>query len=146
MAGIWSKKAFDYKNGEDRVCKVCSTSYHTKKPTLKCRKCLNLDQQAIRDKIRLNFQKKDHYPLKQYDRFCSIRNDLSNAWKQYDKTGDKSSVNAHYEKQLKEIEENGIMTWILDRRTEEKKENNGYLKTRNKIKKDLPDTRGLYEE
>jgi hypothetical protein len=71
---------------------------------------------------------------------------LSNAWKQYNKTGDKSYVTAHYDKQLQEIKDNGILKWILDRRTvESKKENNPNAKTRNMIKTDYPDTRGHYE-
>ena len=70
---------------------------------------------------------------------------MSNAWKEYNKTGDKSYVIAHYDKQLKEITENGILTWILDRRClvaqKEKKS-----KTRGMIKNQYPDTRGYYED
>jgi hypothetical protein len=78
------------------------------------------------------------------NRFCTIRTALSNAWKEYQKTGDKSVVIAHYDKQLKEIEENGIMTWILDRRCDTSKKES-QVKSKNMIKNDYPDTRGHYE-
>jgi hypothetical protein len=56
-------------------------------------------------------------------------------------------MTAHYDKKLKEIEENGIMTWILDRRSPEaKKENNPNGKSRNMIRTEFPDTRGYYED
>jgi hypothetical protein len=45
---------------------------------------------------------------------------------------------------LKEIEENGILKWILDRRDKETKDAK-QSKSRNVIKKEFPDTRGHYE-
>ncbi len=57
-------------------------------------------------------------------------------------TGDKSVIIAHYDKQLKEIEENGILEWILDRRADTDKRE----RSRNMIRKEYPDTRGHYEE
>jgi hypothetical protein len=70
---------------------------------------------------------------------------LSNAWKEYNRTGDKSYVIAHYNKQIKEIKENGIMQWIFDRRDEETLKANK-PKSRNMTKIDYPDTRGHYED
>jgi hypothetical protein len=70
---------------------------------------------------------------------------LSRAWKQYNKTGDKRYIIAHYEKQLQEIKDNGIWQWIFDRRDEaSKRENN--VKSREMTRKEYPDTRGHYEE
>ena len=151
MAGLWNRK-FDRKNGETRICKECGETYHTMKPINKCRLCVNKAQRVIEEVRRAKTPLKKPYPFNNRTneagaRFCSIRTALSNAWKEYNKTGDKSYVIAHYEKQLKEAKELGILEWIYDRRTPEaKRENNQYLKTRNMINKDLPDTRGHYED
>lgn len=145
------KKPFNKKVGEERVCKECSNTFHTLKPIWKCQKCVNAAQKIIEQKKRALYAKKDKYPFDTRTpaadrRFCSIRTALSNAWKKYNETGDKSYVIAHYDKQLKEIKENGIMQWILDRRTPEaKREGNPHAKSRNMIKTDYPDTRGYYE-
>ena len=149
MAGLWNKK-FDRKNGETRECKHCGATFHAKKPIWKCTKCVNASQRIIETKKRAKYPKKDTYPFNNRtneagSRFCSIRTALSNAWKEYKKTGDRNVITAHYDKQLKEIQENGILTWILDRRDIETLRENK-LKTRNMITKDLPDTRGWYEE
>jgi hypothetical protein len=149
MAGLWSRK-FDYKNGENRVCKVCNEPYYTMKPINRCKKCVNANQRIIEELKRGKYKKKDTYPFNNRTneagaRFCTIRTALSNAWKQYNKTGDKSYVNAHYEKQLKEITENGIMAWILDRRCLASQKEK-HVKTKGMIRKEYPDTRGHYED
>jgi hypothetical protein len=147
--GLWSRK-FDRKNGETRQCRVCNETFHAKKPIWKCTKCVNKDQKIIEARKRARYPKKDRYPFDNYtneagNRFCTIRTALSNAWKEYNKTGDKSVIVAHYDKQLKEIQENGIMHWILDRRDiETLKENKP--KTVSMTKKEYPDTRGYYED
>jgi len=143
------KKPFNKTIGETRLCKVCSDSFHTFKPRYTCNQCLNAAQKIIEQKKRARTPKKEHYPFDNYgneagSRFCSIRTALSNAWKEYRKTGDKSYVIAHYDKQLKEIKGNGIWQWIWDRKDEATiKENKP--KTRNMIEKEVPDTRGHYE-
>ena len=151
MAGIWSRK-FDYKNGEDRICKHCNASFHTIKPRYSCNICLNAKQKLIETVKRARTPKKENYPFdnkgtEASNRFSSIRSALSKAWKEYNKTGDKSYVIGHYEKQLKEAKELGILEWIYDRRTPEAKRENGqYVRTRNMIRKEYPDTRGHYED
>jgi len=146
------KKPFNRKVGEDRVCKECGDSFHAKKPIWKCTKCVNKAQRVIEEKKRAQYKKKDRYPFDTRTnaagaRFCNISTRLSNAWKEYNKTGDRSVITAHYDRQLKEIQENGIMEWILDRRSvDAKREMNPNQKTNNMIEKDLPDTRGWYEE
>lgn len=148
MAGLWARK-FDHKNGEDRVCKVCGSAYHTMKPINKCRTCTNASQRLIEEKRRAKNPKKEQYPFDNYTneagaRFHKIQRELRKAWSEFEKTGDKSYVIQHYEKQLKEIKENGIWQWIWDRKVpRERKDNN--LKTKNMIRKDYPDTRGHYE-
>lgn len=151
MAGLWNRK-FDRKNGETRICKECGETYHTMKPINKCRLCVNKAQKVIEEVRRANHPLKKPYPFNNRTneagaRFCSIRTALSNAWKEYSKTGDKSYVIQHYEKQLKEAKELGILEWIYDRRTPEAKRENGqYVRTRNMIRKEYPDTRGHYED
>ena len=145
------KKPFNRKVGETRICKHCNETFFTLKPIWKCTKCVNASQKIIEQKKRARTPNKEHYPFDNYTneagrRFCTIRTTLSRAWKEYKKTGDKSIITAHYDKQLKEIKDNGIMEWILDRRTPEaKRENNPNGKSRNMIKTDYPDTRGHYE-
>ncbi len=147
------KKPFNRKVGEERICKECNESFHTCKPIWKCKSCVNKAQKVIEEKKRAKYKKKDKYPFDNKgneagSRFCSIRTALSRAWKEYNKTGDKSVITAHYDKQLKEIKDNGIMEWILDRRTPEaRREMNpmGMARSKNMIRKDYPDTRGHYE-
>jgi hypothetical protein len=146
------KKPFNKKEGEDRICKKCGDAFHAKKPIWKCQKCINAAQKIIEEKKRALYNKKDRYPFDTKTneagrRFCSITTKLNKAWKEYERTGDKTYVNEHYDRQLKEIQENGILTWILDRRSlDAKRENNPNKRTRNMIKADYPDTRGYYEE
>ena len=149
MAGLWSRK-FDHKNGEDRVCKQCGETFHAVKPTNKCRLCINKAQRVIETVKRAKYPLKKPYPFNTKTneagaRFHRIQRELRQAWQEYDKTGDKSLVVAHYEKQLNEIAENGILTWIYDRRCDAAKKENK-PKTANMTRKDYPDTRGHYEE
>ena len=158
MAGLWSVK-FDHKNGEVRRCKVCDKDFHTDRPVWRCRPCTS---KYIHDKAKEKYgdlpatgrwaglPPKKPYPFNNRsseasNRFCTIRTALSNAWKEYKKTGDRSIITAHYDKQLKEIEENGIMEWILDRRSDDVKKEM-QAKTRNQSHIDYPDTRNYYEE
>ena len=143
------KKPFNRKVGETRECKTCGDTFHAKKPIWKCQTCVNAAQKIIETKKRAKYPKKDKYPFDTRTnaadkRFLSIRTRLSNAWKKYNQTGDKSYVNAHYEKQIKEIKENGIMQWIFDRRDEATLKANK-PKSRNMTKTEYPDTRGHYE-
>ena len=143
------KKPFNRKLGETRECKYCGETFHAKKPIWKCTKCVNKDQKIIETKKRAKYPKKDQYPFNNRtneagSRFCSIRTALSNAWKQYNKTGDRSVITAHYNKQLKEIEDNGILKWILDRRDKETNEAKT-IKSRKIIQRDYPNHHDYYE-
>jgi hypothetical protein len=146
--GIWSRK-FDHKNGETRQCNLCSETFHATKPGYVCRKCINAKQRRIEEVKRGKYARKDVYPFNNKNgeassRFCSIRTALSNAWKQYNITGDKSIIISHYNKQLKEAEELGILKWIYDRRCIQA-QSEKHVKTKGMINKELPDTRGYYE-
>ena len=146
------KKPFNRKVGEQRVCKECNASFHTFKPIWKCQTCVNAAQKIIETRKRARTPKKEQYPFdnktnEAFARFCGIRKELRKAWVEFEKTGDRSIMTAHYDKQLKEIQDNGIMEWILDRRSPEaRKEMNPTARSRNMIAKDLPDTRGYYED
>ena len=154
------KKPFNKVVGETRKCKVCDKDFHTFKPRWNCKECVSkINHEAAKKKYGegvpatgrwAGLPLKKPYPFNNRTneagaRFCSIRTALSNAWKEYNKTGDKSVVIAHYDKQLKEIEENGILTWILDRRSDDMKKDTQY-KSKSMIYKELPDTRGHYED
>jgi len=148
MAGLWNRK-FDHVNGETRQCKGCDVTFHTMKPRYTCNKCVNAKQKKYETIRRNKYPKKDNYPFNNRtneagSRFCTIRTALSNAWKEYKKTGDKSYVNAHYDKQLKEIEANGILKWIVDRRDKETAEAK-QIKSRKTITKDYPNHHDYYE-
>ena len=147
--GLWARK-FDKKNGEIRQCKQCGETYHAMKPRWLCKKCVNAKQRPIEEAKRARTPKKENYPFDNKgneagNRFCSIRTALSNAWKEYRKTGDRSVITAHYDKQLKEIKGNGIWQWIWDRRDDQTKKENK-PKTASMTRKEWPDTRGHYEE
>jgi hypothetical protein len=86
-----------------------------------CKKCTNekARQGQIKKREREGFQKKKPYPYSTYSneqvaRFQRIQRELKEAWK-----GGREAVNRHYEKQLREITDNGILQWILDRRDDE---------------------------
>jgi hypothetical protein len=156
---LWKVK-FDHKNGEVRNCKMCGTDFYTMKPVWRCKKCISkANHETAKNKYGdgivptgkfAGMEAKKPYPFNNRtseasNRFCSIRTALSNAWKEYNKTGDKSVIHAHYNKQLKEIEKNGILKWILDRRSDDiVKELK--IKSKKTISAEWPDTRGYYEE
>jgi len=146
--GLWNVK-FNHANGETRICKECGVSFHTMKPRYSCNACLNIKQKIIEQKKRDKYEKKIKYPFDTKTnaatlRFNRIHGELSKAWKEYYKTGDKSIITAHYDKQLKEIEELGILKWILDRRDKETLQAK-QMKSRKTITKDYPNTHDYYE-
>jgi hypothetical protein len=149
MAGLWSKK-FDYINGETRQCKKCNKEFYTIKPRYRCNECLNAAQKVIEQKKRVLYEKKLPYPFSNKNnnagrRFCSIRTKMSKAWKEYKKTGNRQVMTQHYDGQLKEIEELGILRWIVDRRDKETVEAKK-IKSRDTIVKDYPNHHDYYED
>jgi DNA-directed RNA polymerase subunit RPC12/RpoP len=157
---LWKVK-FNHKDGETRKCKVCDKDFHTMKPVWRCCNCTS---KIIFDRAKekhadglgktgkwAGMPPKKSYPFSNRtteasNRFCTIRTALSNAWKQYNETGDKSSVIEHYNKQLEEIQTNGIMEWILDRRGKDDLPNGQQkLKSKKQTNIEFPDTRGHYE-
>ena len=143
------KKPFNRTIGEQRICKGCGVSFHTMKPRYSCNTCVNAKQKKYETIRRKKYPKKETYPFNNRtneagSRFCSIRTKLSNAWKEYKKTGDKSIITQHYDRQLKEIQENGILKWIIDRRDKETNEAKT-IKSRKTITNDYPNHHDYYE-
>jgi hypothetical protein len=154
---LWKVK-FDHVNGEIRKCKGCGEEYHAKKPRWLCKKCV---AKKIFDDAKAKYsdtgliptgkwagmKPKEKYPFdnrssEASNRFCTIRTSLSKAWKEYQKTGDRSIITKHYDNQLNEIRENGILEWILDRRADGDKKNME-VKSKTKTNKEYPNTRDM---
>jgi hypothetical protein len=135
------KKPFNKVEGEIRECKHCSKEFHTMKPVWRCGSCVNEYQK----KTKPPYKAKEQYPFdnkgtEASNRFGRIRKELRIAWE-----GGREELTKHYSKQLKEIEDNGILVWIWDRGCESSKKDKS-SKSRSVIKRDYPDTRNYYEE
>ena len=130
---------------KERICKVCGEGFIPHKPLLSCRKCTNEKAKLgqIRRKEAEGFQKKKPYPFDNYTnqagkRFHRIQRELRQAWKE-----GREAVNRHYDKQLREIKENGILDWIIDRRDSEtnvKQKGSGKTGRPKETKKEYPST------
>jgi hypothetical protein len=119
------------------------------KPRWRCTKCVNAKQKIVETQKRAIKPKKEQYPFNTRTneagaRFHRIQRDLRKAWKEFEKTGDRNIITQHYNNQLKEIEENGILKWILDRRDRETLEAK-QSKSRKTIQKDYPNHHDYYE-
>jgi len=109
-----------------RVCKICGEEYQPTKTIRTCKKCTNEKSRLNRIKYKAQGKlpaDKPNYPFSNVSnqaslRFNRIQKELRNAWKE-----GPEAVKRHYDKQLKEAEELGIMQWIFDRRTTQGKKN-----------------------
>ena len=129
-----------------RICKICGEEYQPKKATLTCRKCSN--EKARLNRIKYKAQgkipaDKPNYPFSNVSnqaslRFNRIQKELRNAWKE-----GPEAVKRHYDKQLKEAEELGIMEWIFDRRTTQGKRGGKTGRPSNDIKEEYPSTKNM---
>lgn len=125
-----------------RVCKYCGETYMPERPIKFCNTCRNkkANERRIRDKEMGKLPAdKPNYPFSTRNndaikRFAQIKKRLDKAWEE-----GPEAVKAHYDRQLKEAEEFGILEWIYDRRTtESKKEGKG--RPFQDIRKELPST------
>ena len=150
------KKPFNQKVGETRQCKTCGKEFHTMRPVWRCKPCIN---EYVRNYNKSNYQSgklntgplrgKEHkkpYPFSTKTneagkRFSKIRKELNRIWN----TGDRELIRQHYDKQLKEAEEFGIIDWINDIRTNQSIKEMA-KRPQQKISKEYPDTRGHYED
>ena len=143
------KKPFNRTIGEQRICKKCGIDFHTFKPRYSCNACLNAAQKIIETKKRAKYEKKENYPFNTRTndagaRFHRIQRELRKAWIEFEKTGDRDVITNHYNNQLKEIEGNGILKWILDRRDKETITTK-QVKSKKNIQKDYPNHHDYYE-
>jgi hypothetical protein len=126
---------------QDRVCRYCGDEFHAIRPVWRCNLCTIKMQKEVNDRNRR--PKKEHYP---YDskggeakgRFRRITRELN-------KCTTREEVTAHYNKMFKEIEGNGIMKWIVDRRDDETNKEN-QSKSAKRIRTEYPNTKDLYYE
>jgi hypothetical protein len=140
------KKPFNKEVGELRTCRQCKNEFYTHKPIWSCKPCINANVKKYQKGV---WKPKDTYPFSNKtteasNRFSKIRTRLSNAWKEYKKTGDRTALTEHFNRQLKEIEENGIMDWINDRKFMNDI-SKSQPKTRNRITNDYPNMHDYYE-
>lgn len=127
-----------------RVCKICGDEFQPVKAVHRCKKCINESSRLNRIKYKGQGKlpaKKDRYPFNNYNneagaRFHRIQRELRQAWKE-----GREAVQAHYDKQLIEAEELGILEWIYDRRTIEPKSNNVGRPV--DIRKEYPSTKDM---
>jgi len=114
---MYKKKTFDRDIGEVRECRVCKKEWHTFKPVWRCQACVIKTERERREDVKLyGIKNKAPYPFSNTNgdasrRFFKIQKELKEAWKL-----GKDAVKAHYQKQFDEIEANGILEWIYDRR------------------------------
>jgi rubredoxin len=123
---------------EDRECRYCGKPFLAIRAVWRCRECSIEKQKVIND---INKRpRKDPYPFdskggEAKGRFRRINRELS-------KCTTREEKQAHYDKMFKEIEANGIMQWIVDRRDDETQREN-QSKSAKRIKAEYPNTREL---
>ena len=137
------KKPFNYKTGEDRVCKECGASFHTPKPRWRCNVCVNQAQKIVERNKRSKYEKKEPYPYcgpnhNYHQRFYPLRAKLH-------KMKVRVEWQAYFKEKLDELMQDKIlMKWINDRRDKETAEAK-QSKSRKSITKDYPNTHDYYE-
>jgi DNA gyrase/topoisomerase IV subunit B len=142
MAGLWNVK-FNHKDGEQRVCKHCSVSFHTMKPRYRCNACLNAKQKIIEKNKRSRYEKKEPYPYQganhdYHQRFYPLRAKLH-------KMKVREEWQKYFTERLDEIFNDAVlMKWINDRRDKETAEAK-QSKSRINITKDYPNHHDYYE-
>lgn len=123
---------------EDRVCRYCGDSFHAIRPVWRCNACQSKLQKECNDKVRR--ERKEHYPFDTANGEAKSR--FRRIYRELNKCETRAELTAHYDKMFKEIEENGILQWILDRRDLETQEARK-TKSGNSIRNEYPDTRGM---
>ena len=123
---------------EDRVCKYCGNGFHAIRATWRCRQCALEKQKVDNEKHRK--PKKIQYPFDTANGEAKGR--FRRIYRELNKCETREELTAHYDKMFKEIKENGIMEWIIDRRDAETAEENK-RKSMRRIKTEYPDTRQL---
>ena len=123
---------------EDRVCRYCGNGFHAIRATWRCKQC-TLEKQRVFNEITRR-ARKEEYPFDTTNGEAKSR--FRRIYRELKKCETREELTAHYDKMFKEIEENGIMKWIVDRRDAETAEENK-RKSMRRIKTEYPDTRQL---
>jgi hypothetical protein len=146
------KKPFNSKVGEQRECKICKEQFHATRPVWRCKPCIGkINFENAKKKYGegivptgkwAGMKAKEKYPFdnrgtEASNRFATIRKKLRKAWE-----GGREDITKHYDNQLNEIKENGILEWILDRRSDSDKKD-GEAKSKKKIHIEYPNTRDM---
>jgi hypothetical protein len=140
--GLWNVK-FDHKNGETRQCKECGASFHTPKPSWRCKACVNAKQKVIETNKRAKYERKEPYPYQgpkhdYHARFYPLRAKLH-------KIKVREEWQTYFKERLDEILNDAVlMKWINDRRDKETAETKK-VKSKKTITKDYPNTHDYYE-
>lgn len=123
---------------QDRICRYCGNPFHAIRATWRCNPCtLTLQKNVIESNRK---PKKDPYPFNSKGGEAKSR--FRRIYRELNKCNTREELTAHYDKMFKEIKENGIMQWIVDRRDDETlKENQS--KSVKRIRTEYPDTRQL---
>lgn len=123
---------------EDRVCKYCGNPFRAIRATWRCNPC-TLEKQKELNAINKR-PRKDAYPFDSKGGEAKSR--FRRIYRELNKCNTREELTQHYDKMFKEIKENGIMQWIVDRRDAETQEENKNKSIR-RIKTEYPDTRQL---
>ena len=123
---------------EDRVCRYCGNPFHAIRATWRCKQCTIEKQKVSNEQHRK--PRKIQYPFDTANGEAKGR--FRRIYRELQKCDTREQLTAHYDKIFKEIEGNGIMEWIIDRRdaetAEEKKS-----KSVKRIRAEYPDTRQI---
>lgn len=123
---------------EDRICRYCGNPFHAIRPIWRCNPCTVAMQKVVNDRSKRPI--KDKYPFDSKGGEAKSR--FRRIYRELNKCNTREELTAHYDKMFKEIEENGIMQWIVDRRDDETQREN-QSKSNRRIKTEYPDTTQL---
>ena len=123
---------------EDRICRYCGNPFRAIKATWRCRECAIEKQKVVNERTKRPV--KDKYPFDSKGGEAKSR--FRRIYRELNKCETREELTAHYDKMFKEIEGNGIMQWIVDRRDDETQREN-QSKSARRIKTEYPDTRQI---
>jgi hypothetical protein len=126
---------------EDRVCRYCGNGFRAIRATWRCNPCTLTKQKELNEKTKR--PKKDFYPFDTANGEAKSR--FRRIYRELNMCNTREELTQHYDKMFKEIEENGIMEWIIDRRDAETAEENKNKSIR-RIRNEYPDTRQLNQD
>ena len=123
---------------QDRICRYCGNPFHAIRATWRCTPCALEKQKNIAATNRR--PKKDFYPFDMKGGAAKSR--FRRIYRELNMCNTREELTAHYDKMFKEIKENGIMKWIVDRRDAETAQEHK-RKSMRRIKTEYPDTSQL---